>query len=159
MPSINPSSSAQRIFFSISRAPFLYGNISEYKFYSIHRVPRKRKPLCSSPQYNTDNVLDPKHNKINLKQYKYYTFHIVQCVSQHFKLSKIKRVTECFVIEICTSTRLQEKRSKLLDSSIFNKSSYSSHIIVFLHNENKHLKKVPEVTSQLFPPTIIKSKV
>lgn len=56
--------------------------------------------------------------KLKRKKYKFYTFHIVQCVSQHFKLSKIKRVTECFIIEICISSRLKKKSSNLLDSKL-----------------------------------------
>lgn len=37
------------------------------------------------------------------------TFEVVECVTQHFKYSHIERITEGFVVEVKTRTRLQRK--------------------------------------------------
>lgn len=121
----------------------------------------------SNTQYNAANAWNPKHNEDTfLNKYEHSTFHIVQRVSQHFELSKIKRVTERFIIEICISTSLKEERNNLLDSKLLI-FLYTDKSILFLsHNcfpsqckqaHKKHVKQVLEVTLQPSLATVIKS--
>lgn len=89
----------------------------------------------SNTQYNADNAWNPKHNEDTfLNKYKHSTFHIVQRVSQHFELSKIKRVTERFIIEICISTSLKEERNNLLDSKLLTFLHTDKSILFLSHN-------------------------
>lgn len=51
----------------------------------------------------------------NVEQMKYishFTFHVVQCVPQHFEHTHIERVTEGFVVEVDSRIRLQGKKGQ-----------------------------------------------
>lgn len=44
----------------------------------------------------------------------HFTFHVVQCIPQHFKYTYIERVAEGFVIEVDSRIRLDNKKEKII---------------------------------------------
>lgn len=84
--------------------------------------------------------------------YKWFTFHVVQCVPQHFEHTHVDGVAEGFVIEADSRIRLydkqtkKEKRKKIIDSSL------NYLFPIFLHKQRSfiHLCKFRHCGVQSF---------